>query len=165
MINEQAIKDHFAKELRIRMAASDIKSSVLSNECLIKSSTLSKCRHGEALPNPWQLALIANYLGCTADELLGTANFERAFMPGLRPVYLDVESCPGENHYAEHLASNIVYRMELLDFDIELLSKRAKIGVEIIEKILGRWPELPRTIHLIRIAESLKCTPSDLLGY
>ena len=165
MINEQAIKDHFAKELRIRMAASDIKSSVLSNECLIKSSALSKCRHGAALPNPWQLALMANYFGCVADELLGTTNFKRTFMPGLRSVYLDVESCPGENHYAEHLARNIAYRMDLLDFDIELLSKHTKIGVETIEKILGRWPELPRTIYLIRIAEALKCTPSDLLGY
>lgn len=159
MINEESVKEYFGRELRVRMAYNDLHSYDMSYYCQISASNMTKYRRGERFPNVWELVLLAERLECTVNELLGYDIVETI---GKRKIS---DVCPGKNHYAIILKDQIIHYMIQANMTVEMLAERTGISISTIERWLDRWPHLPRTDHLLRLADALNCTPSDLLGY
>ena len=159
MIDESKVLEHFAVELNKRMKTKRLASSDIANRCEIPIGSVSDYRKGRRLPNAWQMVLLAECLDCTVNDLLG---FEGGV--GLNKEKA-TERFYGENTYAEFLGARIYDRMEFIGIDAEQLAECAKISKLTINKWLRQWPSIPKTIHILRICETLDCTPSDLLGY
>ena len=159
MIDEKIIKERLATELRTRMNAKNERVGDVSYHCEIDQGILYRCQDNGQFPNPWQLVMIAEHFDCSVNELLGFEPFD------VSGKYEASRIFPGENHFAEYLSHRIIQYLNNHEMTIEELVRCVRSTTGTVNRWFQRWPALPRTIHLHRLADALNCTPSDLLGY
>jgi DNA-binding Xre family transcriptional regulator len=159
MVNSENIKETLSRELKTRMTEQSIRLSTLANYCDVSPDRIAEYKSGQVLPSPWVLVLMAERLGCSANELLGYKRYVTTRMNTAQ------DSFPGENHYAEFVSYNLIQAVNNSKIYPDELSRSTGIGINTVNKWFTRWPCLPRTGHLVMVAEALGCTPSELLGY
>ena len=159
MINAENIKETLSRELTNRMDEQNVRLSTMANYCDVSPKRIGEYRYGQSLPNLWTLVLMAERLDCSVNDLLGYGHYTTTRVSSAR------DSFPGENHYAEFVSYLLIQTVNNTEIYPEELSRRTGIGINTINKWFTRWPCLPRTDHLVKVADVLGCTPSELLGY
>ena len=164
MIDTTVIRQWFSKELRRRMNEEEVKPRDMSYYCRVSPNVLGNYLQGKSFPKPWTLAIIADFLCTTTNELL---DFDEADDDSL--VKYEVLSIfEDEEEFSMHVRNRIEEQMNKSHIGLEELSEMTGFTVHTIKRWLGcngKQPELPRTSDLLILCDALDCTPSDLLGY
>jgi DNA-binding Xre family transcriptional regulator len=162
MEDYKVIKNCLATELRIRIENKGIGYRTLAFNSRCTAIRAFDCIQGNSLPNLWTLTLMAEYLDCTVNELLGYGCIDDV------NNMVDINaftSFPHEDEFAEYVRDRILARMREIHINQEQLSELTSIKLATIERWLWICPRLPQVMKFLQIAEALDCTPSDLLGY
>lgn len=153
---------YFAEELSRRMQERGLKKWYVAYYCEISEFTLNKCLCGERWPNPWQLILMGELMGCSVNSLLGFRCCKN-----YSTVSENASSIPqAEMKIAGNFWKRVITRMNEINITNYDLANRMKISIYTVNNWLRKSNSIfPKTSQLILIADALECTPSDLLGY
>lgn len=162
MVNERDVLQYFAAELTERMRRAEISDRDLSEYCQISEVNLPGYRSGKHLPNPWYLVLIAERLECTVNDLLGFETHDELLYPN-SPYASDAFSA--RNRFEVYFGYRLAQCMNVKNIGVVALSYDSGLSVSRINRWLSDRPSLIQTPDLLRLADALDCTPSDLLGY
>lgn len=157
---ESVVARYFGRELSDRIKTRELPLDYIAKYCRISMSSLKECLRGERLATPWQLILMAEELHCTVNDLLGFGYF---YNGGAQRA----SNIPqGEYRVAERMWDEIIQRMNESDMTPDEMAEYAGVHLTTMRTWLGgSHNSFPKTFPLIRIADALDCTPSDLLGY
>lgn len=163
MIDENKVRDWFAQEVKERMEDAGLAPHQMAYYCRVKHEQISGYLQGRPFPKTWNLILLAECLDCSVNDLLGFDELEDI---NSYERLLASKTYLGEYEFSEHFKNRLIRCMNEVDVSAEELKKRTGIGKKTIEE----WFEetrfaLPNVLNLLRIADALDCTPSDLLGY
>lgn len=163
MFDYDNVSKWFAAELRERMEECGFRPYHLTSLCKMGEGEIYQCLGGTALPDVFSLILLADYLDCTVNDLLGYDEVESS---AAYEQYTASDMFFTESQYAACLSDRV--RRYLQDRAMSITDLAAKTGFK--EPTLRRWfakthPQLPGISKFLKICEALDCTPSDLLGY
>lgn len=163
MIDTKEILWKFAEELNARMIENGVTYRQVAYAARVTKGSVVHYKSGNTFPEPWTLALIADYLGCSVDELLGYPNPHifartRRWIPA-------IERFPNWDAFADYFRERLSDLMNAKHMTAEELAKNIGASTRTIDMYLSvhRWT--PDTPSFLRICDALDCTPSDLLGY
>ena len=162
MIDHIPVLNWFGCELTKKIEVQEVSIKRLAFAAKISVWSLTNYMNGCAFPNLWNLVLIADYLDCTVDELLGYESGVAGNMKEKRPA---IEQFPKEGIFAAYLRDRIKWRMNERNVTVEELVELSGVRQITIDKYLCVHSLSPRVIQFLRICDALDCTPSDLLGY
>lgn len=158
MVNENNVKQHFIEYVSRAMIDMDIRPWYVAYYSEICDSTFRVYMRGDRLPRVTALIRMSDLFECSINELLGYGYFES----------------PNQGHFfdsgretrkvADYLFEQVRNRMEEKDISISELASRIELSEPTLQGYFNR-PSLPDTSIILRLADALKCTPSDLLGY
>lgn len=162
MLDENVIRGRFVDELNTRMKNLGVTPGDVALRCRTRKGSVISYMRGDSLPNVWTLALIAEYLDCTVNDLLGFEGIE-----DVNALEDDIafDTYPSEGSFSFHVRDRLSQRMSVKHMNNETLSELTGFTVNTIERWTWLYPRLPQAMNLIRLADALDCTPSDLLGY
>lgn len=164
MLDIDEVKDWFIQELSERIEDEGLLIRDVANHCHISQDRMNNYMQGRALPNPYVLSIIADFLSCTVNDLLGYDEFDDDELVGFDPTTM----FEGEDEFMIHIRNRLEERMVEEDMTIKELAEKSSSNSRTIKYWLGklkRQSPLIRTSDLLRLADALNCTPSDLLGY
>lgn len=164
MIDVEEIRYWFADELRERMEDEELRVCDVARNCQISQDRLNNYLHGRSLPNPFIVATLADYLACTVNNLLDFDEADDDVLVGCEPM----EMFEDEDEFMSHIRIRLEQCITNEDISLKDLSEKTGFNQHTIKYWLGklkRQPTLIRTSDLLRLADALNCTPSDLLGY
>lgn len=164
MIDVEEIRTWFVQELNERMEDDHLRSRDVARHCQISQDRFNNYLQGRAFPNPFILAIIADFLGCTVNDLLDFDEPDDGMLVGYEPLSMfeDVDE------FMTHIRNRLEQYMGEFGISITDLSEKTGFNKRTIKYWLGKLkqqPTLIRTSDLLRICDALDCTPSDLLGY
>lgn len=162
MVDKRDVLQHFAVELTGRMQDAGMSDRELSEYCQISEVNLPGYRSGKHLPNPWYLVLMAERLECTVDDLLG---FERNSAPLFAQPKRASDTFSAKNRFEVYFGRKLKNYMLSEGVSISELSYKSGFSFNRINRWLSDHPSMIQTPDLLRLADALNCTPSDLLGY
>ena len=159
-VDTKEILRFFAAELNKRMADKGVTYRQVALAARVTRGSMVHYKSGNAFPELYTLILIADYLDCSVDNLLGykeETRYESRSKVGNKRFM-------NEDELADYFRLRLYDYMEMKSIDVEELSRRSEISVELIDMYLSvhRW--VPRTPELLRLCSALNCTPSELLG-
>ena len=162
MVDANLIVHWFGNELTERMNAKGVTHRQVAFATHVAPMSVLDYMEGAHFPSPWSLVLMAEYLGCTVDELLGyesrcSNNYHK--MAPAAALYRD------EDSFTPYLRGRIVQKMNELKMSEEELARRSGVNIQTIKKYLCVHSGSPRMINLLRLCDAFKCTPSELMGY
>lgn len=164
MLDIDEIKDWFVQELRERMEDEEMRVCDVAHHCRITSNRLNNYLQGRSFPNPFVLAILADLFACSVNDLLGFDELDEDELVGFDPL----GTFEDEDEFMTHIRNRLEERMLAEDIGIKRLSEKTGFNQHTIKYWLGmlkHQPTLIRTSDLLRLADALNCTPSDLLGY
>lgn len=164
MLDIDEVKDWFIQELPERMEDEGLLIRDVANHCQISQDRMNNYMQGRALPNPYVLAIMADFLNCTVNDLLGYDESDEDELVGFDPTNM----FEGEDEFMMHIRNRLEERMLAEDMTAKELAEKSGSNTHTIKYWLGklkRQPTLIRTSDLLRLVDALNCTPSDLLGY
>ena len=150
----------FASELNKRMEEKGVTYRQVAFASRVTRGSMVHYKSGNAFPDLYALILMADYLDCRVNDLLGYTE--------VRDLNVENNSVASnfsnEDEFADYFRLRLHDYMKIKSLNVEELSRRTAISVNTIEMYLSvhRW--VPRTFDLICICEALNCTPSELLG-
>ena len=144
------------------MQDAGISDRELSAYCQISEVNLPGYRSGKHLPNPWYLVLMAERLECTVNDLLG---FERITALSYTQPNRASDTFSAKNRFEVYFGNRLARYMNENNIGIVALSYESGLSVNRINRWLSDHPSMIQTPDLLRLADALNCTPSDLLGY
>lgn len=151
-------RKHFAEYVAHCLAEREIHPWYMAYYCESSDSTFRKYMKGAGLPSPIKLIMLAELFECSVNDLLGYGYYEVSHRDHLFDSGQDTRKV--EDYFAEQLVS----RMRDLGCTTSELAVQIELNPITVNEYI-KYGKLPDTWILIRIAEALKCTPSDLLGY
>ena len=158
MINEEVIKEHFIEYVTRAMTERDIRPWYVAYYSEICDGTFRDYMRGLKLPRPTALIRMADLFECSINELLGYGYFDS---PNQRHFF---DSGRETRMVAEYLSEQLDRFMKKSDMTPGEVASRAELTEPTIQRYLEN-PSLPDTSIILRLADALDCTPSDLLGY
>lgn len=164
MLDIDKNKDWFIQELSERLEDEGLLIRDVANHCQISQDRMNNYMQGRALPNPYVLAIMADFLSCTVNDLLGYYEADEDELVGFDPL----RTFEDEDEFMIHIRNRLEERMLAEDMIAKELAEKSGSNTHTIKYWLGklkRQPHLIRTSDLLRLADALNCTPSDLLGY
>ena len=164
MIDMEEIRDWFVQELRERMEDEQLRVCDVAYQCRITSNRLNNYLQGRSFPNPFVLSILADLLACSVNDLLGFDELDEDELVGFDPL----STFDDEDEFMVHIRNRLEQSMLSRDVSTKELSEKTGFNQHTIKYWLGKLkhqPSLIRTSDLIRLADALDCTPSDLLGY
>lgn len=162
MLDQNAIRGRFVYELNERMRKLGVSPGDLAIRCRTRKYCIIDYMNGDSLPNLWTLALIAEYLDCIVNDLFGIEGINDA--NGLEEDNA-FRKYTCEDSFAFLVRDRIQKQMLAQRMTNEMLAERTGFTLKSIERWLWLYPKLPQAMNLLRLADALDCTPSDLLGY
>lgn len=162
MINTKNILRQFSNELIERMEKRGVTHRQVALGSRAMPHNIMSYMQGDNFPNPWTLALIAEYLDCTVDDLLG---YEDSGFVKKRKTDSVFMKYPSEDSFTPYLRDQIVHKMNEQKFTEEELARRSGVGVNTIKRYLCLHSGMPQMSYLLCICDALECTPSELMGY
>lgn len=162
MVNIKAVKQQFAEELNRRMEDEGLTAKELAEYCHITESKVNFCLQLGSLPDPWTLIFMADCLWCTVNDLLGYGCLND---PGELSQCQASEFFENKREYATCFSSKLRRHMNEKGLSIEDLASCADVNIHALRQWISVTPSIPQTPDLLRLADALNCTPSDLLGY
>lgn len=152
----------FSGELIERMEAKGVTHRQLAFNSRTMPHNIMEYMRASSFPNPWTLTLIADYLDCTIDELLGyedTSFIRKRKRESLFSKY------PSEDSFTPYLRERIIQQMNKQNMTTEILAQRSGVNLQTINRYLCVHSGMPRLAMLLRICDAFECTPSELIGY
>ena len=161
MVNSKSILITFSEVLRTKMADFNLSNRRLAIGSRVTSEKISGYRNAVCFPKIWTLVLIADYLECSVDELLGYSNFghHNAYGKCASDVFQN------EDVFADYFRNRLLSTMNVKGMTSYELSLKSRCSENTINMYLSvhRWtPQVPVFLNL---CDALECTPSELLGY
>ena len=161
MVNSKSILITFSEVLRTKMADFNLSNRRLAIGSRVTSEKISGYRNAGCFPKLWTLVLIADYLECSVDELLGYSNFghHNAYEKCASDVFQN------EDVFADYFRNRLLSTMNVKGMTSYELSLKSRCSENTINMYLSvhRWtPQVPVFLNL---CDALECTPSELLGY
>ena len=117
-------------------------------------------KSGNCCHELYTLILIADYLECSVNELLGYSD------DLLLEHNNDLEDIlQNEDTFSDYFRDRLIQCMKTRNVSAKKSSESTGIALNIIEMYLSihRW--IPRVPDFLLICDALECTPSDLLWY
>ena len=164
MVDLDETRDWFVKELRDLIEYEGLRICDVAEHCGISTDRLNNYLQGRSLPNPYILSVLADLLSCTTNDLLDFDEPDEDELVGYDPLDMFEDT----DEFMMHIRNRIERHMRDNKVSIAELSEQTGFNKHTIKYWLGmlkHQPTLIRTSDLIRIADALDCTPSDLLGY
>ena len=158
MVNELAIRRHFSDYMLRRMTETEIRPWYVAYYSGICENTLRQYLKGLRLPPPTTLILIAELFECSVNELLGYEPYYSVRHGRLFDPALDTDSV------ADYFNGQLLNMLADKNISLDEISIHVNVGVACLDSYLKNHT-LPATTIILGIAEALKCTPSELLGY
>ena len=161
MVNSKNVLITFSEILRTKMAEFNLSNRKLAIASRVTSEKISSYRTESCFPKLWTLVLIADFLECSVDELLGYSSFEHA--DTYRKYASEV--FPNEDVFADYFRNRMLSMMGIKGMTSHELSLKSGCSENTISMYLSvhRWtPQVPVFLNL---CDALECTPSELLGY
>lgn len=163
MTNEKDVREWYEREVEERIEDSGENIYDISRFCHFRYDYTRNYLRGKPFPKLWSLILLAEYLSCSVNDLLGYEELDDVEMYErllASKVYL------GEDEFAVRFSKRLVQIMNDNYVSPDELHEYSKISLNAINNWIGDNPEtLPSVMQLIHICDALDCTPSDLLGY
>lgn len=161
MIDTKIILNRFKEELNKRMLERGDKYKQVALFTRTSNHEMLEYLQGDSFPEIWSLVLIADYLGCSVDEMLGYSNSHATDckkIPASNVFY-------SRNIFADYFREHLIKRMSDKHIDVNELAALSGITKTRIEMYVSvhRW--VPSVPYFLRICDALDCTPTDLLGY
>ena len=161
MVNSKSVLVTFSEVLRTKMAEINLSNRRLAIASRVTSEKISSYRTESCFPKLWTLVLIADFLECSVDELLGYSSSEHT--DAYRKYESDV--FPNEDVFADYFRNRMLSMMGIKGMTSHELSLKSGCSENTIDMYLSvhRWtPQVPVFLNL---CDALECTPSELLGY
>ena len=151
----------FSTELNKRMEDKGVTYRQVALASRVTRGSMVHYKSGNSFPELYTLVLMADYLDCSVDDLLG--HHSGYILPD-REISIQ-NRFADEDEFADYVRTRLFDYMKLKHMDAEELARLTAISAKTIEMYLSvhRW--VPRVPELLQICESLECTPSELLGY
>ena len=164
MVDVRDVQIRFGAELNRRMDLKGISYRQLAYKSRVTKGSMIHYKSRNSFPEVWNLILIADCLDCSVDELLDydepntTPEWRAKRIPAIEKFYT-------EDEFADYFRERLIKFMKKKHMDLDELAQRSDISARTIDMYLSvhRW--VPQTPNLLRLADALDCTPSDLLGY
>lgn len=158
MVNETEIKNHFNEYVTRCMTEMEIRPWYVAYYSEICDGTFRDYMRGVRLPRPTALIRMADLFECSINELLGYGYFDSPNRGHFFDSGLETRKV------AAYLFDEVKHRMKEMNLTMSELASRADLSENTIAGYFER-PQLPDTSIILRLADALDCTPSDLLGY
>lgn len=161
MINstkENDIRTHFVEYVKCCMAEMDIRMWYVAYYSEICEATLRKYLKDAKLPSPTVLIKMADLFECSVNDILGYEHFEG------KPLTQPFDSGRDTSRVGQYFVFEVTNRMKenrMCFSDLAAYSFTPEVK---LYKCLNTCI-LPDTLTILRLADALDCTPSDLLGY
>lgn len=151
----------FSDELNKRMTDKGVTYRQVALAARVTRGSMIHYKSGNSFPELYTLVLMAEYLDCSVDDLLG---YKSTYILGDARIPA-TSRFRNKDEFADYIRIQLCYFMNVKAVNAEELSNHASISVKTIDMYLSvhRW--VPRTVDFLHICEALKCTPSELLGY
>lgn len=160
MVDEYRVLETFSRKLKDKMAKENVTQAYMMDYCEISKQPLNSYVHGRSFPNPWNLVLIAECLGCRVNYLLGYKENSRPARHAASTRFAD------QKEYTKFVSARLVKQMEAKGITPEELAEHTGASLKNVKFWLGhKRTTLPRMVNILEIADLLGCTPSDILGY
>lgn len=161
MIDIKEILRRFAIELNNRMDECEVTYRQVAFAARVTRGSMIHYKSGNAFPELYPLVLMAEYLDCRVDDLLG-------YLPCCGFTggnIVATKRFKDEDDFADYFRLRLYECMQEKAVDTNELARRAAVSTNTIDMYLSvhRW--VPRTVDFIYICDALDCTPSELLGY
>lgn len=101
MVDEYRVLETFGRKLKDKMAKENVTQAYMMDYCEIGKQPLNSYVHGRSFPNPWNLVLIAECLGCRVNYLLGYKNDFRGSRYAASTRFMD------KREYADFVSARI----------------------------------------------------------
>ena len=171
MVNSKNVLIIFSEILRTKMVEFNLSNRKLAIASRVTSEKISSYRTESCFPKLWTLVLIADFLECSVDELLGYSicrhsNYGHSNY-GHSNAYEKYASdvFPNEDVFADYFRNRLLSMMNVKGMTSYELSLKSGCSENTIDMYLSvhRWtPQVPVFLNL---CDALECTPSELLGY
>lgn len=160
MTNSRDVLITFSEELNKRMECNGVSYRQVAFAARVTKGSMIHYKSGRCFPELWALVLIADYLKCSVNELLG---YPGCF--GDEHNYNAAELYPNRDIFMDYFRDRLNRQMQLERISSQQLAIKTSFTIDTIERYLSihRW--VPQVPDLIKICDALDCTPSDLLGY
>lgn len=163
MLNIDEVKAWYVAEVNERMEDAGLAPNQIAHLCQLKYEAVYGYLQAKPFPKVWNLILLAECLDCSVNDLLGYDELDDVDVYEKR---LASKLYFGELEYAIHFSRRLLRIMEERSLMPEQMRDRTGIGIAKIRDWISDRPEsLPSVLNLLRLADALNCTPSDLLGY
>ena len=162
MVDANLIVHWFGNELTEKMNVKGVTYRQVAFAAHVAPMSVLGYMEGTHFPSPWSLILMAEYLGCTVDELLG---YESGYSNKRSEMISAVILYRDEDSFTLCLRDRIVQKMNELKMSEEELARRSRVSIQTIKKYLCVHSGSPRMINLLCLCDAFKCTPSELMGY
>lgn len=162
MIDTNLIVHWFGNELTERMNMKGVTHRQVAFAARVAPMSVVSYMEGMHFPSPWNLVLIAEYLECSVDDLLGYESghpIKQSKTISAASLYRE------EDSFTPYLRSRIIQKMEMTKMSEEELARQSGVNRQTIKKYLCVHSGPPRMNNLLYICDAFKCTPSELLGY
>ena len=151
-------RKHFADYVSRALIDRELPPWYVAYYCELSDATFRKYMKCTGLPSPIKLIMVAELFECSVNDLLGYKSYcveyrDRRFDSGR-----DTKTVSA--YFVDHL----LRYMEDCNYSRSDLAAKVCISTFTMDRYIDEQ-KLPDTSTLIRIAETLDCTPSDLLGY
>ena len=161
MVDIKAALRRFAIELDKLMDDNGVTYRQVALAARVTRGSMIHYKSGNAFPELYSLVLMADYLNCNVDDLLG-------YIPNHAEVGRRIEANDrfrNKDDFADYFRLRLYECMRENAVDANELARRASVSSNTIDMYLSvhRW--LPRTSDFLHICDALNCTPSELLGY
>ena len=158
MVNENEIKRYFTEYVTRAMTEMDIRPWYVAYYSEICDGTFRDYMRGVRLPRPTALIRMSDLFECSINELLGYGYFDSPNRGHFFDLGLETRKV------AEYLFEQVIHLMQKNGITLSEVASRAEITELTLQRYLEN-PSLPDTSIILRLADALDCTPSDLLGY
>lgn len=163
MTNETDVREWYATEVNDLIKDSGADVYQISKFCRFRPDYTRRYLQGKPFPKLWNLILLAEYFGCSVNDLLG---YEEVDDINVFERFLASKTYLGEDEFAVRFRNRLVRMMDESCASADDIHNYTKISMSAIESWIGEKPEtLPSVMQLVHICDAIECTPSDLLGY
>ena len=162
MVETNVILRWFSNELVSRMADKGVTYQQVAFASRSMPHNINGYIRGESFPSPWRIALIAGYLECTIDNLLGYDDNYFKYNSRIEKAFTRF---PDEDSFTPYLRDRIIQRMKKMNMTEEDLIRKSGLSPQTIKRYLCVHSGAPQIPSLLRICDAFRCTPSELIGY
>lgn len=160
MTNSRDVLITFSEELSQRLVEKGVGYRQAALATRVSRENMFRYKSGYSFPKLWTLVLIADYLKCSVNELLGYPCYF-----GVEHKYDATELYPNESIFMDYFRDRLQQQMRLEHINSQQLAMKTGFTIDTIERYLSvhRWvPQMP---DFLILCDALDCTPSDILGY